>query len=385
MTYLSPIRPVAVALLLAALSGSAAAAQAKPKSDSAKAAKKEAGDSTKKMSAATAANVERFWSTAAPVNATLTVNIKRVRGDKDDKAPWRAATVTVQDTNGKPVTMPVKVKTHGIWRLNHCEFPPLTVNFAGATTKGTVFHGLDKPRLTSYCRNNDGYEQYVIQELQLYRIYHLLSPASHAARLLHVTYTDSATGKVEATRYAFVIEGRDELAARLKGQWLKQKGAGPSDLQPLNSAIVGLFQFLIGNTDWGISTLHNTELLGDQQGEVTVVAFDFDYAGAVNARYATPDPRFLVGSGCAVSSCIRAVRDRLFRGFCVPDADFQRGIALFNQKKDAIYALYADTVGKLLKPDIVKDTREYFDDFYKIINNPRDLKREVLEVCLGRK
>jgi hypothetical protein len=58
-------------------------------------------------------------------------------------------------------------------------------------------------------------------------------------------------------------------------------------------------------------------------------------------------------------------------------------VALFNAKKDSIYGLYHDQIGKLLQPDIVKETLEYYDEFYKTINDPRALKRNVIEACLG--
>jgi len=94
-----------------------------------------------------------------------------------------------------------------------------------------------------------------------------------------------------------------------------------------------------------------------------------------NTRYATPNDKL----------GIRRVRDRLYRGYCFPDSNFTKAIALFNAKKDAIYALYHDKIGQLLKPDIVKETTEYIDDFYKTINNPRDAKRQLMEACFGRK
>ena len=93
------------------------------------------------------------------------------------------------------VTVPARIRTRGIWRLKNCEFPPIRINFTNEAVKGTAFRGLDEPKLVNYCRNNDDYEQYILQEFQLYRIYRLLTPVSHAVRLMHLTYADSATGK----------------------------------------------------------------------------------------------------------------------------------------------------------------------------------------------
>ena len=149
-----------------------------------------------------------------------------------------------------------------------------------------------------------------------------------------------------------------------------------ADLDPYQATVFGLFQYLIGNTDFSIAALHNVELLtSSYMDEAIPVARDFDFAGIVNTRYATPNDKL----------GIRRVRDRLYRGYCFPDSNFTKAIALFNTKKDAIYGLYHDKIGQLLKPDIVKETTEYLDDFYKTINNPRDAKRQLMEACFGRK
>ena len=87
-----------------------------------------------------------------------------------------------------------------------------------------VFFGLDKPKLVSYCRDDDIYEQYVLQEYQLYRIYRMLTPNSYRARLVEMTYTDSASGKVEAKRAAILLE---ELASEKRWADLFAKSQAP--------------------------------------------------------------------------------------------------------------------------------------------------------------
>jgi hypothetical protein len=337
--------------------------------------KSEAGaDTPKKVYDTT--GVAEFFSTSDPLEVTLTFNVKRVRGDKGDKPQWHPATLAYTPANGSaPVTLPIRVETRGIWRLHNCDFPPIFLNFTSKETKQTIFKGLDKPKLTSVCRDDNTYEQYVLQEYQLYRIYRLLSPYSHAARLLHVVYTDSASGKPTMTRYAFLTEELDAIAARQHGKVMKIKGATIDDLVASDAALAGVFEYLIGNTDFSIAGLHNAELLAKANtGDVIPIVYDFDFSGAVNTRYATPDPRLR----------IRMVRQRLYRGYCVPDSVYTPVFALFNAKKDSIYGLYSDKVGQLMDPKIVKETLEYFDEFYKTINNPGDAKNEIIKACIGR-
>jgi hypothetical protein len=322
----------------------------------------------------------KFFLTDSVITVTLTTNLRQLRGDhpaktdKSEKSPWRAASLRFADGGAQRV-LPVRVRTRGIWRLKNCEFPPLRLNFTKDSTKHTVFRGLDKPKLVTYCRDNDSYEDYLLKEFQLYRVYHVLTPASHAVRLLKLSYADSASGKVVASRYAFIEEEPDALAARIGGKLSKLKGALPDDLEPVHDAVVGLFQYLIGNTDFGIGGLHNAELIAMDNGDNWPVVYDFDFSGAVNARYATVDPSIHVPS----------VRDRVYRGYCVPPETYPPVVALFNERKDAIYNLYRDSLGKRLKPDDVKETLKYFDEFYRTINSPNDFKTNVVDACLGTK
>jgi hypothetical protein len=314
-----------------------------------------------------------FFNTDMLFQVTLTTNIHRIRGDKGDKGPWRSATISYVGDDGKPVVVPIQIKTRGIWRKKNCEFPPVRLNFNRERSKGTVFFGLDKPKLVSYCRDDDAYEQYVLQEYQLYRIYRLLTPDSYRARLVEMTYADSASGKVEAKRAAILLEEPGLLAERMGTSFFKEKGAGPDYMEPHHGALVGVFEYFIGNTDFSIFALHNIALLSQPDGNVIPVPFDFDFSGVVNARYATVDPKLSVSR----------VRDRLFRGYCVPKEEYAKVFDLFREKKDSIYAVYQGPVGKMMRKDFVEETLKYYDDFYKTINDPRSAKREIVEACIS--
>jgi hypothetical protein len=315
-----------------------------------------------------------FFESQDPIEVTLTANIGRLRGDKAADHPWRSATISYKGLDGNSLTVPLQARTRGIWRLRMCEFPPLRLNFSGENSKGSIFQKLDKPKLVSYCRDNDGYEQYILQEFQLYRIYQLLTPVSHKARLLRLTYADSGSGKVRARRYGFVLEEPKAIAARLGGKVMEEKGATSGDLDPDQDALLGVFQYMIGNTDFSIAGLHNVELLLKEDGNVIPIAYDFDFAGAVNARYAVPDSSLRIPN----------VRRRLFRGYCVDGPSYARAFALFIEKKPQIYALYNDEIGKLIEEGTVKETLRYFDEFYETISDPRSARRSIIEPCIAR-
>jgi hypothetical protein len=333
-----------------------------------------ARDTTSKGGKAKAPKVPtRFFDASEPIPLTFTANLRQLRRDKGEKAPWRAATLSYVSEAGDTVRVPLRVRTRGIWRLRNCNFPPVRLDFAGNQVTHTVFEGLDKPKLVNYCRDNDRSEQYVLQEFQLYRVYGLLTPLSHKVRLARITYLDSASAERLTTRYAVIVEEPQALAERVGGELVREKGAGPGFVDPYYSALVGVFQYLIGNTDWSISVLHNAEVVRDSAYVFAPIAFDFDFAGAVDASYASPDPKL----------AIKDVRERVYRGYCVPEEQYARVFALFNEKKDAIYALYHDQLGGLLEPRVVKQTLEYFDEFYRTINDRRSARRQIIEACVG--
>jgi hypothetical protein len=317
--------------------------------------------------------VQPLFDSDTPLAITFTVNIARLRHDRTAKGPWRAATLSY-DGAGKKVEVPVGARTRGIWRLKNCEFPPARLAIKGKTSKGTIFHGLEKPKLVSYCRDNDEYEQYLLQEFQLYRIYRLLTPASHQVRLVRMTYADSGSGRQHAVRWAFIAEDPGQLARRMGGIIIKTEGGGPDDFDPESIAIAYVFQYMIGNTDFSFNRLHNTEIVASGEGKLVPIAYDFDFAGAVNARYATADPRLNLHS----------VRERRYRGYCSLSEHYPKVFALFRAKRDAIYGLYQDDIGKLLSPRVVKETLSYFDEFYDTINDPGRAERSIIRDCVDR-
>jgi len=129
---------------------------------------------------------------------------------------------------------------------------------------------------------------------------------------------------------------------------------------------------MIGNTDWSVAGLHNILLVRDSTRTIYPVPYDFDWSGVISTPYAYPDSRL----------GIRTVRQRLYRSGCRSAADFAPIFAKFMSNKDTIYALYRAQPG--LEEKRVKQTLDYYDDFYKTINDPRATRREMMSLCQGQ-
>ena len=139
--------------------------------------------------------------------------------------------------------------------------------------------------------------------------------------------------------------------------------------------MLGVFQYLIGNTDWSVlrgekgRCCHNTQLIGVEGGPTIPVPYDFDNAGIIKVPYALPDR--VMG--------IPTVRVRLYRGFCDHN-DYLPGLFEdFRSNRQAIYALYQNQVG--LNEKRRKRATEYLDEFYQTINTPKLRKAAFEEAC----
>jgi hypothetical protein len=205
----------------------------------------------------------------------------------------------------------------------------------------------------------------------------VMTPISFRARLVRTTFVDSSGEDDTFTRYTFLLEDDSELAKRarsLKWDWPGGQ-LNPVLLDRDYAIMVEFFQYMIGNTDWSGAEMHNMELLRSAEGRPVAVPFDFDFSGIIETRYAVPDQ----------SLPIRSVRQRLFRGFCPdqlnrPAEAYEAVVAQFQEAKDELYALWQNQEG--LEEDRLKDTLDYLDDFFEIMDDPNKVQRDMLDRCV---
>ena len=181
------------------------------------------------------------------------------------------------------------------------------------------------------------------------------------------------TGKYPATLHL-----TDWLPGRRDSPFQKLLNADINQHLPyeeLNSYYEGLFalfQFMIGNTDIYLANQHNLKILreeGNLNSPPIIVPYDFDFCGLVNAHYASP--------GSSVR--IKTVRDRIYLGSCRDEAELQKLIQLFLEKKEEIMELVNGNT--LLHTDQKEDVLNYIGDFYTIIEDEQLIKKYILRKC----
>ncbi len=316
---------------------------------------------------------------------TIEAPFKEIFKERGQESEYHPAVLRYEDETGAPVSIDFKVKTRGKFRLKKstCNFPPIRLNFPKKAVGNTIFAEQDGMKLVTHCQNKrDEYEQYVLMEYLVYRTYNLLTDLSLRVRLAKITYIDTEENDDPITKHAFLIEHDDMLAARSRWEHLEVPYGIPQDfMDPEQISVVDVFNYMIGNTDFSAfmpppdddECCHNVKLYGTMAGPVLPVPYDFDFSGIVDARYAKP----------AESLRLRNVRQRLFRGLCQAGREtVDRAVAIFQEKKDDIYALYQEQEG--LDEKRREKAIEYLDDFYKVVDDPKKVTREFVEDCRTR-
>ena len=226
------------------------------------------------------------------IEAPLTTIFK----DRGKERNERPSKLILPAADGQPTALKVDIRTRGKTRAERriCEFPPLRLDFDTAG-RGTMFETENALKLVTHCQDGRAeYDQYVLQEYLVYRVYNLLTDLSFKVRLARVTYVDTDGKRDPVTRNGFLIEDVDAVAARNGWQALRVPAVPPQISDPPTLALVEVFMYLIGNPDWSVFSIepgeetccHNTVPIGAGAGPVFSVPYDFDIAGIVHTRYA---------------------------------------------------------------------------------------------------
>ncbi|AHG89635.1 hypothetical protein J421_2098 [Gemmatirosa kalamazoonensis] len=350
-----------------ALAGAAVLAQPKqPKAGKSKADKPPKTERTPKPYVASP-----LFATDSVIHVTLTGDWKALGGDRDTLRPkLRAATLAYTDSAGRVVRIPVQLSTRGHFRLSRgtCSFPPLRVVFDSGT-KHTLFAGQKALKLGTHCNDSNLYEQYVLREYLAYRAHNLLTPVSFRPRLARMRYVDVRDTTKVVERWGMFLESERELGDRLGGDVLTARGGRYNDVSDSSAALLGIWEYFIGNTDFSLGALHNVRLVTTPQG-MTAVPYDFDFSGLVDTRYSSPDPRLP----------IKTVRERLYRGPCLTDPQVADAVARFTAKRDAIRALYESVPA--LDKGYAKRAVGYIDDFFADAKDTKRFAKDLRETCL---
>ena len=304
----------------------------------------------------------KFFTDTSVLQVKLITNMSRLLGNSKKDGYFPASFIT-KLPDGTEVNEQVRLEFRGHFRRSFCYMPPIKVNFKNPGSP--ILHTLGSLKLVCACKTFETYDQYLIREYLIYKIYNLLTEKSFRVRLLDITYQDSSGKKKDLVQHAFLVEDIKDLAKRNKcREWTKTR-INTEATNRSQMTLVALFEYMIGNTDWAVSVNHNTKLIqskADSTAVPEVVPYDFDYSGLVNTDYAVPDEKL----------DIENVRQRLYRGFPRTMEELNAALQLFQQQKENIFSIINNC--SLLQKKNKEDMIDYLKDFYTTIENKNQVK-----------
>ncbi len=268
------------------------------------------------------------------------------------------------------ISREIRIKPRGEFRLKNCNNPPLRVNVKKTEAVFELLDGIGKLKMVVPCKGSNAYQEFILLEYLAYKLYNIITDFSLQARLIKVDYFDTSGRHKPGDAYTFIIESKKALAKRMACVSIDNERISARSLDHQTAAVLYLFQYMIGNTDWSVTGLHNMELLKIKdisRPNPVPVTYDFDYTGIVDAFYAVP--------GDHVD--IESVRDRTYMGFCLPQEYMDQAIELFIDKEQELLAEVNDF--DLLSDALKKKTTNYLNDFFQEIKDPKRLKNLIAD------
>jgi hypothetical protein len=213
----------------------------------------------------------------------------------------------------------------------------------------------------------------VIREYLAYELANLVTPLSFRARLARATYVDAATRKPIAAHSALFLEHENDVARRLGGREVRQPHMLFRDFDQEALTTTMMLEYMLGNTDYSIWSLHNVVVVQDKTRKFYPVAYDFDLSGMVHPPYAAPDPRL----------SIKSVTDRLYRGPCRTLDDFAAAAERFRARERDMMAAVEQRSD--LDRTHKAEMKDYLESFFRRIATRDGIKRTFVDGCPARR
>jgi hypothetical protein len=309
----------------------------------------------------------KFFTDEKLIDLTLTTDIRKLQTEKKLDI-YQDATVSFHFPDSTVIDETITVAARGHFRRENCNIPPMSLNFRNLTSPR--LSSLGKLKLVMGCGTNSEDEQLLLKEYLIYKIYNLLEKKSFLVRLVKVNYRDSKNKMKPYSQYAFLIEDDNDMARR---NGCKTKAKAQYQTENTNReqmTMVGVFEYMISNGDWSVPNNHNTKLIYEKKNDAAlpyVVPYDFDHSGFVNAGYAVPNE--LLGT--------EKVTERVYRGFGRTMEELESTFEIYRKQKDNITSLIMNF--PFLKDRTKKEAVDYLNEFYKTINDKRQVKSEFID------
>lgn len=229
------------------------------------------------------------------------------------------------------LTMNVKIYNHGTVRSTNCNYPPLGIYLKKTINAYSDFGRIEELKLFTSCDQGALYNEYVLREFLVYKLFNVLTDTSYRVRLLKLSFIDSRKRINPVRQYGFFLEPKEILAERINSAVIKSTNVSQKQIMPEMMDRLAIFNYMVGNYDWSVNGQHNITILkpliNGTSEHYIAIPHDFDGTGVVNPEYEIP----------TVEKGIKSVRDRIFLGPCRNKEIYKEDLKKILVKKEAIY------------------------------------------------
>lgn len=305
------------------------------------------------------------------INIELRSDFSAIQIDRIKDPQYHNAEL-IYKADGKTIKLKVRIMARGEFRRDpaNCSFPPLFVDFKKEGVRKTLFENQKKLKLVTPCR----FDRDVIEEYLIYKMYNHVTDLSFKVRLVSILYFDTSQNKKLFEKYSFFIENEQRIAARINAT-KSMKLVTPFDLDRDNFKKVAIFQYMIGNKDWYVTSKKNLEILQPKDTSLAPVAipYDFDFAGFVDAVYTKPK---------GVPDEYLAER-RVYKGLCYTATELTEVFTFYKKLRSIFEAIIENT--RIIPRYNREQDLFYLDKFYRIIEDPYMIQKEFINGCEDKK
>ncbi|HLF64730.1 MAG TPA: hypothetical protein VI603_13290 [Saprospiraceae bacterium] len=303
-----------------------------------------------------------LFASDTAIHVFLTTDMRSLMKSKysEENQPAKLQIVRIP---GDTTSYDVEIRCRGNIRKETCYYPSIRMKLP---KKDFTYNKL---KWVNVC-NGVSDEENLFQEYLAYQMYNLVTDKSFQTYLVRIHYRDSSGKEKPFNSYAFVIQNADELAEKFWGRVHEPVILKESVLNREQLAIFSFFQYMIGNTDWAFGNRHNVEVFTHPETNTVIpVAYDFDYSGFVNTKYATPHE----------SMPITHVTIRHNKSVCLDTELCEQTRHLFLEKKEAILSTCREF--QLIDSRSRAKAVDYLEGFFKILEDRKDTERIFIKDC----
>lgn len=298
------------------------------------------------------------------IHLRITTDMKQLVKDKMDEE-YQPAVLEIFQNDGTILKFDVDLRSRGNIRKEQCYYPPVKMKLPGDQFSN------NKLKWVISCRNSDLYDQILLKEYLIYKMYEELTDFSFRTHLCMIEYIDTGRSEKSFARYAFVIENEDALANRVGGRVYEPVLLSEKTLQKETMAIFTFFEYMIANTDWHFKNRHNVEVIAHEElRTVLVIPYDFDYSGLVHTAYAVPNE----------SVPVTDVTIRYNKGFCIEEDIAEKTRMLFLDRKDNITEIYSNF--PYFDKATAREVDQFLDDFWALMENQKRTQSVFSRGCV---